>query len=81
MSGAHRAAGRWFRSPRGRASQPDGRHTPEYLAAVEPDRGMFPMGEAQRVTLAVHLADGAQDTPADDRGDRFSSTPLKETSS
>jgi hypothetical protein len=42
---------------------------------------MFPMGEAQRVTLAVHLADGAQDTPADDRGDRFSSTPLKETSS
>ena len=76
MTGAHRAGGRWFRAPRGRAAQPEhGRHSPEYLAAVEPDRGLYPMGEAQRVSWAAHIGDNAQDIETDDRGDRLTWRP------
>lgn len=60
----------------GRAEQPEiGRHSPEYLRRVAPDRGMCPMGHAGRVPLAVHLADGAQDVPTLDRGDRHTWQP------
>ena len=64
----HRAARRLFaRAPRGRAAQPrDGRHSQEYREAVAQRRaadggGMYPMGQAGRVSLAVHLADGEPD--------------------
>lgn len=45
--GRHRAGAQ---HGRGRAEQPDGRHTPNYLANVSPDRGMYPVGGARRVT-------------------------------
>jgi uroporphyrinogen-III synthase len=58
--------------PVGREAQPAlGRHTPEYQATVGPTVGMFPMGQAGRVTLDEHLADGADV----DRGDAYSWKP------
>lgn len=62
--GQHRAPG-WFRAPRGRADQPDGRHSPEYVGRHQ-DTGMFPVGAAGRETLEQHRA------AEPDRGDRYS---------
>jgi hypothetical protein len=61
----HRAPG-WWRAARGRAGQPEGRHTPHYLEAVEPGLGMYPMGAAGRESLDQHH----QAEP--ERGDRHS---------
>ena len=36
---------------RGRANQPPGRHTPDYVAAMSHGVGMYPVGAAGRVTL------------------------------
>lgn len=65
MSWQHRQRGRWFRAPRGRADQPAGRHTLEYVARHQ-DTGMFPVGAAGRESLAQHRAGEP------DRGDRYS---------
>jgi hypothetical protein len=70
--GQHRPAGGWFRAPRGRAAQPDGRHTPEYVSTngADPERtdgvGMFPLGEAGRESLEQHHR------AEPERGDRHS---------
>lgn len=39
-----------LRLTRGRAEQPDGRHTAEYVASTDTRTGMFPLGGARRVT-------------------------------
>lgn len=71
MSGEHRAPGQLFRAPGGRAGQPDGRHTAEYVARNGVGIvGMYPAGAAGRVSLAEHLAD-----PNPDRGGRFDPLP------
>lgn len=63
----HRApANRFGISPRGRAEQSEGRHTPEYVAREDADKGMYPVGHAGRQTLdQLH----AEDAPTVDRGD------------
>ena len=69
--GQHRVPG-WFRAARGRANQPAGRHTPEYVERHGPGPdgshgvGMFPLGAAGRESLAQHHAADPE------RGDRYS---------
>lgn len=79
MTGRHHLRTGWFRRiPEGRPEQPQpGRHAPEYLAAVAPDVGMYPLGEPGRVTFSQHHGHTAQDVATDDRGDRFSHRPTK----
>lgn len=79
MAGQHRTPRQWFRrAARGRPDQPQpGRHTYEYRYNVDVGVGMHPVGAARRVTFAEHMSEGAQDISTDDRGDRFSHTPLK----
>jgi hypothetical protein len=62
VSAHHRARGRWFRSVRGRAGQPEqGRHTPAYVAFhKDAGVGMMPVGAAGRQSLA-QLLDAATD--------------------
>lgn len=58
----------------GREGQPAlGRHSREYQAAIEPTVGLFPLGQAGRVTLEEHHSDSAPEPV--DRGDRFSWSP------
>lgn len=49
MTARRRARAGWFRAVRGRAGQPGGRHTAEYVAAHRDGTGLFPQGQACRV--------------------------------
>lgn len=52
----HRAG--WFVRERGRAGQPPGRHTPEYVATNGVGQvGMYPLGAAGRVPADTDLGD------------------------